>query len=145
MPANVPFAQDTTLRNFPPRDPNFSNPPAETGPDLRPVRRYRKKTLTIIQFSLASAFVQTPVEVPGTVFWVSGTDNTAYMRIQIDPQAGATAANANTLGQLVQNGFRLGGIPFQKLLVTNPTAQAGLTLELTIGTDYPDERLDINL
>lgn len=147
--SRFPFNTNTKTGVTPlPVNPGTTPPqiPAEfqvnpNGDKLAP-RDYSRKRVTNIIFDLSTTFDQTPINGEGTVFWVSSSDNTAFVRVQIDGNAAGTPA---TRGIACRNGFRLGGIIFSQLLITNPTAQAGLTIEIAVSRDYPDDRIDINL
>jgi len=110
----------------------------------RPPRQYTKKSPSNFGFALDATFSRTIIACPGTIFWVSSSDQTANVRIQFDDDAGIPTTT-NFAGIVVRNGFRWAGGPFYQMRVSNVSAQAGLTIEIAVCTDTPDDRLDVDL
>lgn len=110
----------------------------------KPKGDYSVKPLSTFSFDLTNIFTylsttpQAAITKEGSVLWVTSLDQTANLFILFDDEP-----QANEFP--IRNGFRISGKKFDKFRVRNATAQAGLTIFITVTRDFPEDRLDVIL
>lgn len=144
----------TPQRNTPTRDDNPMILPdgslgypsfdglGNSGPGGRPGGQYNNKTIKRITLDCTNQFTNQAFTLAGSVVWFSGQNGgtAAPIYIQLCPTAGT---QSNDPIQFVYD-RAISGVPFQQLLISNPTAQPGVTIEITVVLDQPTDRVGMN-
>jgi hypothetical protein len=104
---------------------------------------YGGKKVTRITIDCTNIFTNVAYAVQGSLVWFSGQNGgtAAAMYLTLCPSTAGTTQNDPI--QFVYD-RAVSGIPFSQLLISNPTAQPGVTVEFTIVLDEPKDRVGIN-
>ena len=99
---------------------------------------YDQKRVFRIIIDCTNAFTDVLYSNPGTLVWLSGQNGgtAAPMYVRLD--------NINNDPIQFTYDRAVSGIPFQQLFISNPTAQPGVTVEFTVTTDTPRDRVGLN-
>lgn len=131
-------ARDSTTNDNEPillPDGTIGYPPGSKG-------GYGGKRIQKVLIDCSNAFINQPYSIAGSLIWFSG-------------QNGGTAAPiyitlCNAVGDVTNDNVQfvydraISGIPFQQILVSNPNAQPGVTIELTVILDNRRDRVGLN-
>lgn len=138
-------------RGYPVFQPGRSVPTNDNEPALDPMGNigypgkpgaYGGKRIQRITIDCTNVFTNMRFTIAGSLVWFSG-------------QSGGTAApmyvtlcngSGNHTNDPIQFTYdrAVSGIPFNEILISNPTAQAGVTVEFTIILDNPKDRVGLN-
>lgn len=128
------FNPDDLPPFFPDMLPRLAMPgPADVQP-AGPQRRYVRKQLSVKLITLDSARAGEEHQMSGTLLWaVDASSSAALLEVQF---------NDDTSGKVpFRRGLSIGGMPFDKLLLTN-AAQVGEWIKLLYCVDSPEEPLN---
>jgi len=117
--------------------PSFTNPPGGSG--TAPANGgFETKNIFVFHFDLTNIFVDTLIDIPGTIVFFSGQSGgiAAPLLLKFDKQSN------DPISLPFDRAFS--GIRFTRLFISNPTTQAGITAEITVMIDQPLERVGIN-
>jgi len=106
-----------------------------------PGKNYNGKIIHRIILDCTNA-VTLNYRIQGSLVWFSGQNggSAAPIYITLNQSAGIVS---NDPIQFVYD-RAISGIPFQEIIVNNPTAQPGITIEITVILDEPRNRVGLN-